>query len=469
MDDLHFKSACELASMIRRRELKASELMRATIERIEELNPKLNAFCATRFNEAMDEARETDEAIGRGKSPGPFAGLPLGVKDLTNVAGMKTTFGSIPFREHVAEADSVEVARLKRAGAIVVGKTNTPEFGHTAFTKNRLFGITRNPWTLERTPGGSSGGSSAAMASGMTPLATASDWGGSIRIPAAFTGAFGIKTTQGLIPMDQMLGMAQWVDLAVVGPITRTVRDASIYLDAVVGYHASDASSLPRPGYLFEQTLEDLPRKLRIGFHPDFGHAVEPEVRRLTADAASVFRQLGHEFSVIDEPVIETAQAWRTISGGHSLASLGAYIDEHREQFGRSFVAAVDSAQKLTWRDYGDAYRVRDAFNRWLGRVFERFDLLLTPTLSITAFRAGGPPPSEIDGQRIADMLHALVFTYPFNLSGHPAASVRAGITKEGLPCGLQIIAERHRDDLVMQAAYAYEQAQPWNDQWPRN
>ena len=193
MAELHWMPAHELAAMMRRRELKPSELMATTIARIERLNPKLNAFCAMRSDLAMAEARAMDERIARGEEVGPLAGLPLGVKDLEGVAGMATTFGSVPFKNNLAQEDSIEVARLRAAGAIVIGKTNTPEFGYTAFTRNLLFGVSRNPWNPDRTPGGSSGGSSAAIASGMVPLATASDWGGSIRIPASYTGAFGIK------------------------------------------------------------------------------------------------------------------------------------------------------------------------------------------------------------------------------------------------------------------------------------
>jgi Asp-tRNA(Asn)/Glu-tRNA(Gln) amidotransferase A subunit family amidase len=380
---------------------------------------------------------------------------------------MNTTFGSVPFRNNLAKVDSIAVARLRAAGAVVIGKTNTPEFGHTAFTRNLLFGVSRNPWNLDRTPGGSSGGSSAAIASGMVPLATASDWGGSIRIPAAFTGSFGLKPTQGLIPVRPRLGMTQWADFAVVGPITRTVRDAAMYLDAVVGYHPSDPASLPHPGMSYLAGLEQFPEKLRIGFHPDFGHAVEPEVRRLTMDAAMTFKALGHQIELLDEPVIETAQAWRTIGGPQSFAGLSPYLDEHHDEFGHAFCASVESAAAVTWRDYGAAYRLRTQFNEWLGGIFERFDLLLTPTLPTTAFSASGPPPQIIDGQPLSDIMYALVFTYPFNLSGHPAASVPAGIAADGLPCGLQIIAERHRDDLVMQAAYAYEQVRPWNEPRP--
>jgi aspartyl-tRNA(Asn)/glutamyl-tRNA(Gln) amidotransferase subunit A len=467
MTELHWRPAYELVAMMRRRELKPSELMAATVARIEALNPRLNAFCATRFDEAMAEARLLDEKIALGTATGSLAGLPLGVKDLEDVAGMVTTFGSAPFKDNRAQADSVEVARLKAAGAIVVGKTNTPEFGHTAFTRNLLFGASRNPWNLERTPGGSSGGSSAAIASGMTPLATASDWGGSIRIPAAYTGSFGLKPTQGLIPVGPRLGMTQWVDLAVVGPITRTVRDAAMYLDAVVGYHPSDSSSLPHPGISYCGVLEQRPHGLRIGFHPDFGHAVDSEVRHATTAAAMTFKDLGHQVTILDEPVIETAQAWRTIGGPQTFAALSPYLEGHREDYGRTFLANVENAAKIAWRDYGAAYRVRTRFNDWLGEIFARFDLLLTPTLPTTAFAAAGPPPALIDGHPVDDVMHALVFTYPFNFSGHPAASVRAGITSEGLPCGLQIVAERHRDDLVMQAAYAFERARPWNERWP--
>jgi aspartyl-tRNA(Asn)/glutamyl-tRNA(Gln) amidotransferase subunit A len=467
MNELWWGSAFDLTDLIRRRELKPSELMAVTLARIEALNPKLNAFCTMRAEQAMAEARALDDPLAHGEQTGPLAGLPLGVKDLEGVAGMATTFGSVPFKDNLAHQDSIQVARLKAAGAIVVGKTNTPEFGHMAFTKNLLFGVTRNPWNLERTPGGSSGGSSAALASGMVPLATASDWGGSIRIPACYTGCFGIKPTQGLIPGGPRLGMMQWVDFSMNGPIARTVRDAALYLDAVVGYHPSDPSSLPHPGISYLDVLERLPPNLRIGFHPDFGHPLQPDVRRAVEAAAMTFEQMGHRITVLSEPVIETLYAWRLIGSAQTLANLGGYIEDHREEYGRAFLHHVESAAQITWRDYGSAYRLRTQFNEWLQRIFEKFDLLLTPTLPTEAFAAAGPPPREIDGHQLNDVMESLVFTYPFNFSGHPAASVRAGFTASGLPCGLQIIAERHRDALVLQAAHAYEQARPWNPNWP--
>lgn len=464
--DLHFKPAHELAGMIRRRELKPSELMASTIERIEATNGNINAFVALRADAAMDDARATDEKIARKEELGPLAGLPLGVKDLEDVAGLPTTFGSVPFKNNMPKEDSVEVARLKAAGAIVIGKTNAPEFGYTGFTKNLLFGVTRNPWNLERTPGGSSGGSSAAIAGGVVPLATGSDGGGSIRIPASYTGCFGLKPSHGRIPHGAMLGMLGWDDTAVLGPLTRSVRDAAMFMDAAMGYHAIDPDSLPHPGTSYTAMLDRLPKKLRIAFHPDFGHIVQRDVSREVEKAVAAFRDMGHEITVLEDKPPETGQAWMRVGGSQSLAMLWEYIDPHREEFGRSFIGGTEAAKHLTWRHYGQAYRLRHQFNEWIRGVFERFDLLLTPTLPTDAFAAGGPPPKEIDGKVLEDLLAAIVFTYPINLSGHPAASVRAGFTDAGLPCGLQIVAERHRDDLVLQAAYAYEQARPWN-KWP--
>jgi aspartyl-tRNA(Asn)/glutamyl-tRNA(Gln) amidotransferase subunit A len=466
-DELHLRAAHELGAMIRKRELKPSELMAATIARIEKINPRVGAFTTLRFEAAMAEARALDEKIARNQETGALAGLPLGVKDLEDAAGLPTTFGSIPFKNNMPAADSIQVARLRAAGAIVVGKTNTPEFGHTGFTKNLLFGVTRNPWNLERTPGGSSGGSAAAITGALVPLATGSDAGGSIRIPASYTGSFGFKPSFGRIPHDATFGMLTWVDTAVMGPLTRTVRDAAMYLDATMGYHPDDPDSLPHPGISYQAVLDRMPKGLKIAFHPDFGHIVQRDVSREVEKAVGAFRDLGCEIAVLDGAVPETGQAWGRLEATQQLARLHAYFEKHRSDFGRAFLANTESAAHMTWQHYGDAYRLRYELNQWVRAIFERFDLLLTPTLPTDAFAADGPPPGEIDGKPLNNLMEALVFTYPFNLSGNPAASVRAGFTDQKLPCGLQIVAARHRDDLVLQAAHAYEQVRPWNDRWP--
>lgn len=468
MSELLWKSAFDLAGLIRQRELKPSELMDATLRRIEQLNPKLNAFCALRPEQAMAEARAMDQKIARREELGPLAGLPLGVKDLEDAVGLPTTFGSVPFKDNVPEQDSVMVGRLRAAGAIVIGKTNAPEFGYAGLTKNRLFGVTRNPWNLERTPGGSSGGSSAAMASAMSPLVTGSDGGGSIRIPACYVGCFGLKPSHGRIPEPPMLGMAGFIDTAVVGTITRTVRDTAMFMDTAVGYHPSDPDSLPHPGISYQAVLDRLPKKLRIAFHPDFGREIQRDVAREVAAAADVFEQLGHDVTVLSDTPPETGRTWLRLGAVSGYAMLYDYIEKGRSEFGRAFLSGTEAAKDIKWDKIGRALRNRVDFNRWVQRVFERFDLLLTPTLPTEAFAAKGPPPSEINGKPLGDLMDAIVFTYPFNLSGHPAATVRAGLTDNKLPCGLQIVAERHRDDLVLQAAYAYEQARPWNDVWPQ-
>ncbi|MGH7915595.1 MAG: amidase [Candidatus Binataceae bacterium] len=399
MAELSFKSAFELTALIRKREVKPSEAVAHAIARVEALNGKVNAFCAMRAEQAMAEARAMDERPVRRDETGLLAGVPIGVKDLEEVAGMATTFGSRAFRDNLAAKDAIEVARLRAAGAIVIGKTNTPEFGHSAFTRNLLFGVTRNPWNLERTPGGSSGGSAAAVASGMVPIATASDAGGSIRLPAAYTGCVGLKPSHGRIPAGPRMGMESFNGISSVGPIARTVTDAALFLDVACGYHAADPDSLPHPGISYLATLERLPAHLRVAFHPDFGHAVEREVLRESEKAASAFRELGCEVEVIEGSVPETAGAWTTVRAAQLLAQLAGVLPRHRADMNRSFVAYTEAAAKTGWREYGEAQRLRAGFNEWARRTFERYDLLLTPATATAAFTANGPPPSEIEGQ----------------------------------------------------------------------
>ena len=258
--ELCYMSAEALAGLVRRRELSPVELMEATLARIETLNPALNAFIQLDPERGLAEARAQADRIAAGEDLGPLGGLPFGVKELENAQGFRSTGGSRVYRDRWAQRDDVHVERLRAAGAILIGKTNSPEFGYTAFTSNELFGTTRNPWNPARTSGGSSGGASAAIAAGMVPLATASDGGGSIRIPACFVGAYGLKPTFGLVPIGprEILG---WTDTSCYGPLTRTVRDAALYLDQVAGYHPADPTSLPRPGYSLLQRLEEsLPR-----------------------------------------------------------------------------------------------------------------------------------------------------------------------------------------------------------------
>jgi|FLYL01.1.fsa_nt_gi aspartyl-tRNA(Asn)/glutamyl-tRNA(Gln) amidotransferase subunit A len=467
MSDLWFKPAYELAALIRSKQLSPVELLEACLKRIEETEPTLNAWTGMRPEQAMEEAREIEARIARGEEVGPLAGLPFGVKELDDLAGFPSTHGSLPYKDNYPERDSVEVERLRRAGAIALGKTNAPEFGYTAFTKNLIFGVTRNPWNPERTPGGSSGGSSAAVAAGQVPFCTASDGGGSIRIPACWTGCYGLKVSFGRVPIAprQMLG---WNDTSVHGPMVRTVRDAAIYIDAVTGTHEADPNSLPHPGYRYADILEQLPKNLRIAWSPDLGYAaVEPDVLRECENAVKAFEEMGYAVEEVHHIFDDTGLVWARVSGAEVWAQIHEKVATHREQFGRGFLRGTEAAKDITPEQYGKAQRVRARLVNQLWHFFEKYDLLLTPTLPIEAIDARGVWPREIAGKPIENPLHVVAFTYPFNLSGHPAASVRAGFSDNGLPVGLQIVAPRHRDDLVLQASYAYEQARPWNDRWP--
>jgi Asp-tRNA(Asn)/Glu-tRNA(Gln) amidotransferase A subunit family amidase len=460
--------AARLAALVRAGEISPVESVQASLNRIAELNPALNAFVHVCADRALAEARAQESTIMRGEDPGPLAGVPFGVKDLEDVEGLPTTFGSVPFRGNVAKTDSVQVARLRTAGAICVGKTNTPEFGYTAFTRNRLFGASRNPWNLERTPGGSSGGSAAAIAGRLVPLATASDGGGSIRIPACYVGAFGMKPTFGRIPLGpDPLGMARWVDTVCYGPLTRTVEDAALFLDVASGYDPCDPASLPKAPHSYCEALAAEPCRLRIAFSRDLGYGlVHPDVLAEVERAVGALRELGHNVNEVDLSLPDTGRAWAYMCGAENYAEIAHLVEGQEEQLGRAFWSGLTAAATLTTSQQGEFQRERYQLNAALADLFSRFDILLTPTMPTEAFGAAGPLPKGVGDREFESPLHMVAFTFPFNLSGHPAATVRAGIMKTGLPAGMQIVAERHRDDLVLQVARVYEQARPW-DTWP--
>jgi aspartyl-tRNA(Asn)/glutamyl-tRNA(Gln) amidotransferase subunit A len=465
--ELNFKPAHELAGLVRSKQLSPVDLLQASLDRIAETDDTLNAWVGMRPEEAMQEARDLEAKIAKGEDIGSLAGLPFGVKELDDLAGFPTTHGSIAYKDNFPERDSVEVERLRKAGAIALGKTNAPEFGYSAVTKNRLFGITRNPWNPERTSGGSSGGSSSAVASGQVPMCTGSDGGGSIRIPACWTGLFGMKVSFGRVPMAprKMLG---WNDTSVHGPMVRTVRDAAMYIDAVVGTHEADPNCLPHPGYKYADVLEKLPEKLRIAWSPNLGYAIsEPDIMRECEAAVKAFESMGYQVEEVGKIFDDPGTIWSRISGAEVWAEIYDKLDEHRDEFGHSFLTGAEGTRNITPEKYGKSQRIRAKLVDQLWHFFENYDLLLTPTLPVEALDARGAWPTRIAGRELKNPLHVVAFTYPFNLSGHPAASVRAGFSDSGMPVGLQIVGGRHRDDLVLQASYAYEQARPWNDKWP--
>jgi aspartyl-tRNA(Asn)/glutamyl-tRNA(Gln) amidotransferase subunit A len=465
MSDLLFRPLTQQIGALARRSVSAVELLRETLARIDATRDTLNSFSAVDDRDALlAQARAADERIGSGTAR-PIEGIPLGVKDLQHARGLVTSMGSVPFRDNLASADSVQVARLRAAGAIVVGKTNVPEFGHTAITKNLLFGESRNPWNLERTPGGSSGGSAAAIAGGVISLVTASDGGGSIRLPASFTGCFGLKPSFGRIPHESDL----WVmdDTSVVGPLTRTVEDAALFLDLVAGADPHDPNSLPHPGISYRAVLGDLPRGLRIGYSADLGHAVvQSDVAEVAADAARWFAR-DHRFEELAGGPPLLGREWSLLGAFEMLGQIEPLLPAHEQEFGRGFLKGTLAGRRMTPAIWGQIRRERERLNRWCAEIFERYDLLLTPTVPFDPPLARGPLPAETEGRK-QPAVGVASFTIPWNLAWHPAATVRAGFSKAGLPVGLQIVAPRHRDDLVLQAAFAFERARPWADDWPR-
>ncbi|MCH2169789.1 amidase [Myxococcota bacterium] len=467
MEELLDHSLSDLTQLLARRDASAEELMRATLARIRTTHDRLNAFVALADEETLiEQARTCDERLSSGQGR-VLEGIPFGVKDLQDARGFPTTHASVPFRDHDPDRDSIQVARLKDAGAIVVGKTNTPEFGYTALTKNRVFGATRNPWDLERTPGGSSGGSAAAIAAGVIPLATATDGGGSIRIPASFTGCFGLKTSYGRIPMGPS-DLWTNLDTSVTGPLSRTVMDAALHLDVVAGPHPLDPNSLPHPGSSYCEVLKDLPSGLRIGFSPDLGYAVvQSDVATCVERAAAVFEEIGHHLETIPDGPPEPGADWGLAGAFELHSELHEMLPERMDEFGRSFirgVAQMGSMDAALWHGFR---KRREELNRWCALVFDRYDLLLTPTVPYDPPAATGPLRAEVEGRK-QPIANVGSFTMPFNLSWHPAATVRAGQSRAGLPIGLQIVGPRHRDDLVLQASHTFEQMRPWNDDWPR-
>lgn len=455
------RDAAELADLVRAEEMSAKEVLEVFLERIDRSDESLNAFVHLDPDGARAQAAEIDRRIAAGEDPGPLSGVPIGIKDLENVKGMPTRFGSVPYKDNVAERDGVQTARLRQAGAVIVGKTATPEFGTTAFTRTYLHGTTRNPWNLERTPGGSSGGSAAAVAAAMLPIASGSDGGGSIRIPASYTGLVGAKGTFGRIPRGDGPDSSLTSNY---GCMARSVRDTARWWDCVVGSHELDATSLPHPGSSYEDTLYDTPQGLRAAWSDDLGYGV---CRRDVADMA----RTGAEHLVeaarmtwVDRPVElkDMSVAWGLLGRPGTWLEVRDFWPDRADDFTPTVRWAIrDAEERFNVRELARATERRYENNRRLAEIFSETDVVLTPTTSTTAFRAEGPMPSEIDGREIK-VMHAITFTYPFNVSGHPAVSIPCGYDDEGLPVGLQIVGRRHADHVVLQLAAAFEQARPW-------
>ncbi len=455
--DFRTTSLAELAASVRSGERTAIELTRHALERIDALNPTINAFVALDAEQVLHQAAAVDQLVADGADPGPLAGIPIGVKDLEDAAGFRTTEGVTLFADRpVAVKDSEFVARLRRAGCVVVGKTNTPEFGWTSRTENALFGLTRNPWNLEHSPGGSSGGAAAAIASGMVPLATGSDGGGSIRIPAAACGLSGFKASFGRIPNGGATP-PEWLDLATKGPLARSIRDVALALDAVVGPDPTDLSSLPRPEASWLEAVRAPSLPTKVLWSPTLGYAtVDAEVLAACERTLELLEQQGTEIIEIDGPFEEDpVDPWLLIVGVCINRAVGHLSEDPR--FGDLDATlqllitggAVASAVEMT-----RALDTAHLLNLKLVEIFHTAPLLLCPTT------AGVAPPNALGGMGLingVEEINWVQMTYPFNLTRSPAASVCVGRAANGVPIGLQLIGPQHADQLVLRSAAALE------------
>ena len=465
-DGVSSLDAFAAAAAIRRGELSPAELVEDCLARIGELDGEINAFTIVLAEPARAAAREVERLIRAGEPVGPLAGVPVAIKDHIWLEGELATNGSRSLADFRPTEDAVPVARLKAAGAIMLGKTNNPEFCYRAFTANEVFGVTRNPWNLGRTPGGSSGGSGACVAAGMVPLALGTDGGGSIRIPAAFCGIVGLKGTFGLVP--KLPGFRGWPTLSVDGPLTRSVRDAALALDVIAGPHPADDLSYPSPdrGYLSAATDERDLSSLRVAWSVDLGFApVETDVRRRFHEAVDRVASTGVQLVEAHPPPRGPVALWNTIATIEGYASEGELLERSPELIEPETAEIIRSGAAHSARDYLDAQNERATYTReWL-EFFTEHDLLLTPMMQLTAFEIGIAGPAKVGSVPVDpffdDWCH---LCYPPNLTGQPAISLPIGFGDDGLPVGLQVIGRRFEETTLLSFAAACERLPLFGD-----
>ena len=464
-DQLSYLSATEAAALVRDGSLSPVELVTNALERIEEVNPTLNCFCFTYPSDAIEQARAAERALAAGEEVGPLHGVPIAIKDLTPTKGKTTTFGSHAYRDWVPEFDALVVQNLCAAGAIMVGKTTTPEFAFSSLTDSPLWGITRNPWNPERTPGGSSGGSAAAVAAGCVPLAEGSDAGGSVRIPASHSGCVGMKPSSGRIPFEFL--PTQFDYMCCHGPLSRTVADAALFLKLCQGPDERDLNSLA-PALAIDVPPPSDVRGLRLALSIDLGYyRVDPDVAANTRTAADALAQAGAEIEPVELGWSRAFNdAWLAYWGVFQATHFGQHLERWRDLMHPSVVAAMEEARAMSAVDLMKTETIYT--NAWnaLRPILERCDALLCPTESIPA------PPVDYDelgsmGDTDDGRHLGMDMTMQFNALKLPALSVPSGFSSQGLPTGLQIVGRRFDDVTVLRIGAALEEAHPWRQHRP--
>jgi amidase len=468
MSDLCFTPATRLARLYRTRQASPLEVMQAVLARIDAVNPRLNAYVTVAREEALRTARQATVALRRRAALPPLFGIPVSIKDLTPTRGIRTTWGSKIFEHHVPTEDALVVQRLKAAGAIVVGKTNTPEFGAGGNTFNAVFGPTRNPWNPALTCGGSSGGAAVALATGMGPLAQGSDLGGSLRTPAAFCGVVGFRTTPGLVPVWP--GELAWDSLAVAGPMARTVADVALMLSVIAGPDDRAPLSYAVDTRAFLRAVRGPSVKgWRVAWTPDLNGLtpVDAEVARVGEEATRVFRALGAKVTTASPDFHEVNDIVLGTRGVFMVALHADKLARWREVMQAGLVWNIEQGLRLTSREVAEAEKLRTTLWHRVRQFLERHDLLILPTVAVKPFPVEQPYPTEINGRPLENYTQWFFLTYAISVVGLPAISVPCGFTADGLPVGLQIVGRRRAETAVLAAAAAYEAAEPWVDRVP--
>jgi aspartyl-tRNA(Asn)/glutamyl-tRNA(Gln) amidotransferase subunit A len=456
-DDVAFLSAEELVAAYRARRLSPVEVTETVLARIDRVNPVVNAFTTITADRAMEGARAAESAYAAGDA-GPLAGVPFSIKDLTPTRGIRTARGSLVDPDWVPDEDPPVVERLYAAGGVMLGKTNTPELGWKGDSGNRVFGPTYNPWKLDRTAGGSSGGAGAAVATGLGPIAQGSDGAGSIRIPASFCGIYGLKQSFGLVPQFPPSAVG---DLSHIGPMTRTVTDAALMLNAMAGADARDRLSWSS-GIDYTQGLNDGIAGLRIAYSPTLGYVdIDDDVAQSVGEGVKTLKSLGAEVVEVDPGVPDPADILDTLWAGAMAGYFYGRLDQVAELIDQGLLATVKRTGHLTAAELANAQQRRNTYYTGMREFMRDYDLLVTPSMPSTAFTAGLDEPDGWQRKTIAP-LDWTPFTFPFNITGQPAATLPVGFDRQGLPIGLQLVGRWRDDPTVLRASRAFERAQPW-------
>lgn len=458
--DLSFTPVYKLADMIKARKLSPVELMEVTLNRIKEINPRINAYLTVAEEEAMQQARKAEKDLSAGKKLGPLHGIPVSIKDLQLTKGLRTTMGSLVYKDFVPEIEGTFIKRLKAAGAIIVGKTNAPEFGISFSTVNKLGEPCRNPWHPERTSGGSSGGAAASVAAGISPIAQGGDGAGSTRVPACFCGLYGLKGTYGRVPKEPTT-WGGFSHISHIDAMTRSVRDTALMMNIMSGPDGIDFTALRTAPPDFLKALDVKLGKLKIAWSPDLGYSnikVDPEVSSSVRAAVRVFEDMGHVVEEAAPATGEPFELWEVLFSRFHFP-LGFVLDKHPDEIMDYTRRAMESARALSGLEVARAWMDLERVRAVMLDFFDKYNLLLAPTAAVPAYPIGRYANNI--GRRILEW-EDCPFTCVFNLTGNPAASVPCGFSSDGLPIGLQIVGRGEDEATVLRASAAFEEARPW-------